>query len=139
MSNNENCSCFAKILKVIDLLQRNAERIDDIDNTCTKPFLGGCPNMACFNTRPVTFYTCQNTLFTIEFQDEDDCKMETRSSSVFRVEKVDDCCVTVLILKENPDRCDPNRPFVSTGQFATINLDCVCVLKCLPDVIVDCL
>lgn len=134
MSNNENC-CFAQILKVIDLLQRNAEKIDDIDNTCTKPFLGGCPNMAFFNTRPVTFYTCQNTLFTIDYQVDG----VTRSSSVFRVEKVDGCCVTVLILEENPDTTDPNRPYVSTGQFATINLNCVCVLKCLPDVIVDCL
>lgn len=138
MSNKEDC-CFAKILKVIDLLQRNVERFDDIDESCTKPFLGGCSRSACFNTRPVTFYTCQNTLFTINFQDETEDTMITRSSSVFRVEKVDGCCVTVLILKENPDGKDKTRPFVSTGQFATINLDCVCVLKCLPDVIVDCL
>lgn len=138
MSNNEDC-CFARILKVIDLLQRNAERIEDIDNTCTKPFLGGCTKAACFNTRPVTFYTCQNTLFTINFQDEEDDTIITKSSSVFRVEKVEGCCVTLLILKKNPDCDDFMRPFVSTGQFVTINLDCVCVLKCLPDVIVDCL
>lgn len=138
MSNNENC-CFAKILKVIDLLQRNAEKIDDIDKTCTKPFLGGCPNMACFNTRPVTFYTCQNTLFTINYQVEENGTIATRSSSTFRVEKVDGCCVTLLILEDNPVTTDPNRPFVSTGQYVTINLKCVGVLKCLPDVVVDCL
>lgn len=134
MSNNEDC-CFAKVLKVIDLLQRNAEKIEDIDNSCTKPFLGGCPNMACFNTRPVTFYTCQNTPYSINYQVDG----QTRCSRVFRVEKVEGCCVTVLLLANNPDTSDCNRPFVSTGQFATINLRCVGVLQCLPDVIVDCL
>ncbi len=138
MSNNEEC-CFAKILKVIDLLQRNAEKIDNIDNSCTKPFLGGCPNLACFNTRPVTFYTSQNNLYTIEYQAEENGATVTRSSSVFRVEKVDGCCVTLSILEDNPDTTDSNRPYITTNQFVTINLNCVCVLQCLPDVVVDCL
>lgn len=138
MSNNEDC-CFARILKVIDLLQRNVEKIENIDDSCTRPFLGGCSlRNACFNTRPVTFYTCQNTLFTINYQDDEDSTI-IRSSSIFRVEKIDGCCVTVLILEENPDTTDPNRPYVSTGQFATINLNCVCALQCLPDIIIDCL
>lgn len=138
MSNNE-CSCFSKILKVIDVLQRSAEKFDDIDEGCTKPFLGGCPNLTCFNTRPVTFYNCQNSLFTINYQVEENGTIVTRSSSVFRVEKVDCNCVTVSILEDNPVTTDPNRPYISTGQFATINLNCVCVLKCLPDVVIDCI
>ncbi len=138
MSNNEDC-CFAKILKVIDVLQRNAEKIDDIDNTCTRPFLGGCPNLSVFNTRPVTFYTGQNTLYTINYQSEENGVPTVASSSVFRVENVEGCCCTCQILAPNPDTTDPNRPYIATGQFATINLRCVCVIQCLPDVVVDCL
>ena len=133
MSSNENC-CFGKLLKVIDILQRNANGDCCIDESCTRPFLGGTPNIVCYNTRPVTFYTCSGNLFTASYQ----VGQETRTSSVFRVEKVNGCCVKCRILEANSDQSDPSRAYVATNQFVTINLDCICVISCLQDIIIDC-
>jgi len=91
METRNEC-CFANILKVIDVLQRNAEKCEMVE--------------------------------------------ENNTSSVFRVEKVNDCCVTVRILAPNPV-VDEARRYISTNQFAKINLECVCVLQCLPDTIVE--
>ncbi len=136
-NNNSNTSCFYEILKVIDLLQRNVEKIEDIDGGCTKPFLGGCSNFSCYNTRPVTFYTCNNDLLTISYQDSSSNTQGT--SSVFRVESLDDNCCKVRLLIPNPNQQEVSRAYIATNQFATINLKCVCVLQCLPDIIIDCL
>jgi len=54
MNNN---SCITKILEVIDVLQNQAEKVDDIPNTCDRPFLGP-DSLECYNTRPVSFYNC---------------------------------------------------------------------------------
>lgn len=132
MSSNENC-CFAKLLKVIDILQKNSNGDICNDESCTKPFLGGNPNILCFNTRPVTFYTCNGGLFTASYQ----VGTDSRTSSVFRVEKVTGCCVKCRILEANPDTSDGNRAYIATNQFVTINLDCVCVISCLADIIID--
>lgn len=131
MERENNC-CFSNILKVIDVLQRNAERCDSIDEGCTKPFLGNFIIGDIYNTRPVTFYTKDGSLYELPVT----INGETTISSVFRVEKVEDCCVTVRILIPNPDATE-TRPYIITSQTATINLDCVCALQCLPDVIVD--
>lgn len=131
MEKNNDC-CFKDILKVIDVLQRNVEKCEEMDETCARPFLGNFVFGDVFNTRPVTFYAKDGSLYEIPFTMDG---MEG-VSSVFRVEKVNDCCVTVEVLAES--KCPTReRPFVRTGQFATINLECVCVLKCLDDVIVD--
>ncbi len=132
--DHENC-CFIPILKVIDVLQRNAEKIDNLDAGCDRPFLGNCGNVACFNTRPIQFYTCNNTLFDITYLDNG----VSRTSNVFRIEKIEGCCVTCRILQTDPSSTDPNRPYLNTDQFVTINLRCVGAIQCLPDVIIDCL
>ncbi len=132
MNDNDTC-CLGKILKVIDVLQRNAERIDDIDDSCTKPFLGSTPTTIIFNTRPVTFYTCNGNIFTASYESGD----TTLTSSIFRVERVNNCCVTCSILAPNPDTTVENSPYISTNQTIEINLDCICAIQCLPDVIVE--
>lgn len=132
MSNESNC-CFQNILKVIDVLQRNASRCDDFDNSCSRGFLGNFVAFDVYNTRPVTFYNRDGSLLEVSYT----LNGVTSTSSVFRVEKVEDCCCRVLILAPNPDTTDATRPYISTGRSATINLDCICVLQCLPDVIVD--
>ena len=38
-----NNNCLANILKVINVLQNNAEENCPNDNSCTKPFLGDMP------------------------------------------------------------------------------------------------
>ena len=132
MNAKENC-CFSKLLKVIDILQKNSCGELCSDESCTRPFLGGSPTIICYNTRPVTFYTCNGNIFTASYQ----AGGETRTSSVFRVERGDGCCVKCRILEANPDQSDQTRSYLATNQFITINLDCICVISCLADIIID--
>ena len=132
MNNKETC-CLGKLLKVIDTLQRNASGNDCFDESCTRPYLGSSPNIICFNTRPVTFYTRNGNIFTTTYT----LNNVTNTSSTFRVESVDDCCVKCRILRPNPDTTDTTRAFLATNEFITINLDCICVISCLDDIIID--
>jgi len=129
---NRDC-CFNNILRVIDVLQRQADICDDLEEGCSRPFLGSFTLGDIYNTRPVTFYTKSGTLYSLPYT----FNGVDGESSIFRVEKVNDCCVTVQILAPNPDTTITTRPYIATDNFATINLDCVCVLQCLDDVIVD--
>ena len=137
MDNSTKMCCFGKILKLIEKLQQSSNCIDDIDNTCTRPFLGVLPNVECYNTRPVTFYGCNNNLIELDYTTTINGTVETGTTSVFRVEKVNDCCVVVSLLIENPDTTATNRPYITTNNTAIINLDCVCAIKCLNDTTVD--
>lgn len=134
---NENICCLGKILKLIDSLQKNSKCQDLIDNSCSKPFLGSPARIECFNTRPVTFYGCNNNLIEVDYSTIINGETLTGTSSIFRVENVEGCCVLVSILIPNPDIEDTNRPYILINQTATINLDCVCAIKCLDDTIVD--
>lgn len=129
----ENRCCFKNILKVIDILQRNVSTCEGIDETCTRPFLGSFVLGDVYNTRPVTFYSKDGSLYTVPYT----LNGIVGESSIFRIEKVSECCVTLQILAINPDTSNTARPYVATNQFITINLECVCVLQCLEDVIVD--
>ncbi len=131
--NIQNDNCLANVLRAIAVLQKNAEKLDCIDNTCTKPFLGESGHLLCFNTRPITLYLCNNNLLEIEYTDNN----QTYTSSVFRVEEVCDNSVVVALLKPNPDTTDLYMDYVSTGKNATINIDCICAIQCLPDIIVN--
>lgn len=57
-------------------------------------------------------------------------------SNVFRVEKIDGCCATFRVLAPNPDTADVANPYVATNSFFTMNLNCVCALRCLNDTFV---
>lgn len=135
MSEKENC-CLAKTLKVIDVLQRNTECADNKDNGCTKPCLGGNTISSYFNTRPITLYTGMGCLFTANYINNDGASC---TSSVFRVEKVEGCCVTLMILKNNPNTSDQSHKYLATNSRIIVNLKCMCCLQCLKDIIVDCL
>lgn len=134
MNNNECCIC--NILEVISILQCQAEKIDDIPNTCDRPFLGSISSNGSFvfNTRPVTLYNSNNTLITMPYTLNDD----DGTSSVFRVEKVEGCCATCRVLAPNPDESSI-FPYVATNNFFTINCKCVCALACLADTFIDCI
>ena len=121
--NNENC--LANILKAIVVLQNAAEKIDCTDNSCTRPFLGELPTTLCFNTRPVTFYRCDNTLVTLPYTLSDGT---TGVTTVFRIDSVNDNSVRVLLLLDNGD-----GTYTNTNSFATINLGCICAIRCLAD------
>jgi len=131
MDNLDNC--LARILNVIKVLQNNAEKTECQDNTCTKPFLGLNTEFVCFNTRPVTLYRCDNTPITLNYTS---ATGEELTTSVFRVESVSNDSVGVLLLEATTDTSG-NTTYVSTNTFATINLGCVCAIRCLPDTIVN--
>ena len=60
-------------------------------------------------------------------------------SSVFRVEKLDGCCATFRVLNQNPEEsCCNSIPYIATNSFFTMDLNCVCAIKCLNDTFVDC-
>lgn len=128
MVNNDSC-CFAKILKVIEILQNSATDSTCCEEGCDKPFLGPNQNFICYNTRPVQFYTRNGELFSATYTDGETIS----TSNVFRVEKVEDCCCKCRILQKVTGTDD----FVATNQFITINLKCMCVLKCLSDIALE--
>ena len=139
---NNDCACnngIKKILNVIFLLQENAEEANEVLSTCDKPFLGPCPKGCQFNTRPIMLFTSAGTAWEIPVN-EDDAEVNEngergcrKTSNVFRLEKLDDCSATCRVLVRN------NRTggFSKTDSFFTINLCCVCCIKCLPDTYVE--
>ncbi len=60
----------------------------------------------------------------------------TNTSSVFRIESLDDECATFRVLAPNPDQTSA-LPYVSTEDFFTIKLSCIGAIKCLGDTIVN--
>ena len=133
--NNNSC-CINDILRAIDVLQCSAEKVDDIPNTCDRPFLGlaTSSNTFVYNTRPITLYTSNNTLFSAPYTLDG----TLGESNVFRVEKVDNCTVTLRVLAPNPDSSSV-FPYVKTDSFIIVNSGCVCALRCLADTFIECL
>lgn len=144
MSNNNENNGIQEILEVILVLQKNACCEDSCLDSCDKPVLG-CSTISCVcNTRPVMLYMCgqTNTPLSMPISKENiDCSGETAAdtcSSVFRVEKVECNSATFRVLQANPDETSI-YPYVSTNSFFTVNLDCLCCLRCLNDTCVECL
>lgn len=148
-NNNENdTNCIGEILKVILVLQQNACPDSCLDS-CDRPMLGGGPNCLVCNTRPVMLYTCCGNgtpwAMPIEKDSTNVCSNTQVSaccqdcSNVFRVEKLDGNCATFRVLAPNPqESCCNTIPYVATNSFFTMNLSCVCAIKCLSDTFVDC-
>lgn len=148
MCNNQtDGKCIAEILKIIYVLQQNACPENCLES-CDRPMLGGGGNCLICNTRPVTLYTCcgNGVPFSMPV-----CKGETTTcsnpetvvpspecSSVFRIEKLDGNCATFRVLVENLDDCPCGMPFIGTNSFFTMDLSCVCAIRCLNDCYVEC-
>ena len=65
---------------------------------------------------------------------------ETTTSNVFRVEKIDENCATFRVLTTNPDGTEvATIPYIATNSFFTMNLNCVCALRCLNDTYIECI
>ena len=58
-------------------------------------------------------------------------------STVFRVEKLENNCATFRVLQENTDTTSL-YPYVATNSFFTMDLNCLCSIRCLSDTFVDC-
>ena len=132
MCNNECQNCIGEVLQTILTLQKR-ETPGCEDDTCTRPFLGPNPTTLCFNTRPISLYTCCNHAL-LEFPYT--LNGTPGTSSVFRVENLDECCATCRILAENPTP-DATNEYVATNSFVTINLNCVGAITCGTDLYVD--
>ncbi len=119
-----NNNCLANILKVINVLQNNAS--DDClnDNSCTRPILGNFPTTICFNTRLVTLYRCDNSLITLPYTLDG---VES-TTTIFRIQSVSDKAVNVLLISDNGD-----GTYTNTNTYATINLKCICAIRCIGD------
>ena len=134
-NNRDNeCQCINEILTVICILQQNANCSDACLDTCDRGFLGCSTTSVNCNTRPVMFYTCCGNGVAWSMPISKDPTVTT-TSNVFRIEKIDGCCATFRVLAENTDETDTN-PYVATNSFFTMNLNCVCSLRCLNDTFV---
>ena len=135
-NNNQNTceNCIADILKVILLLQKNACQNDTCLQTCDRGF-SGQSNSLFSNTRPIVLYTYSTGNEPLAMPTSRD-PATTDTSTIFRIEKLDDCCATCRVLTANTE---PNAtyPYQSTDSFFTINLNSVCILRCLDDTYVE--
>ena len=132
--NNNRCeNCIADILKVILILQQSVNQIDSCLDTCDRGFLGQqcCPT--CYNTRPISLFTCGSNGIPLSMPISKSPTEET-TSNVFRLEKLDDCCATFRVLVANID-----STYTATNSFFTINLDCLCIIRCLDDTFIECM
>ena len=140
MCNNdqESCAKMAEILAIINVLQQNACNSETCLDTCDRSFLNcGGTSLVC-NTRPVMLYLNNGTALAMPTTKTDTICPAATCSSVFRVEKIDGCCATFRVLANNPDAStSATIPYISTNVFFTMNLNCCCVLRCLPDTYVD--
>lgn len=119
----EKNRCITNLLKFICLLQKNSTHDDCCDFGCDKPFLGPDCVSICFNTRPISIYTKCGDLFTIVKDDV--------TYSRFRIESVNKDCVTLRALNFT------NGNYISTKNFVTVNTECICVVRCFSDTMVD--
>lgn len=131
MCNNNNCEDLRDVLCTIVKLQKQGQCFDEGITSCDRPFLGA-NNNTLYNTRPISFYTCPtNTLWTMPYT----LNGIESTSSVFRVEAVEDCCATLRVLAPATEE----GTFTSTDSFFTINLNCVGALRCLADTYIACI
>lgn len=125
-------NCIADILKVILILQESVDQLDICLETCDRGFLGQQCCATCYNTRPISLYTCGSNGVPLSMPISKS-PTETATSSIFRVEKLDECCATCRVLTVNAD----NITYTATNSFFTINLDCLCSIRCLDDTFIE--
>ena len=131
---NDCDNCIADILKVILILQQSANQADSCLDTCDRGFLGQqcCPTYC--NTRPIQLYLCGTGGEALSMPISKS-PSETTTSTIFRLEKLDECCATCRVLIVNDDT--NLATYTSTNSFFTCNLDCLCMIRCLDDSFVE--
>lgn len=113
-------------LNLILTLQKNSCS-NNCPEGCTRPFLG--QNNNCYNTRPITLFTCcTGTNWEMPYE----LNGETGTSTVFRIENVEDNCATFRVLI--PNTVGEETTYTLSNSYFTINLSCVLAMECLPDI-----
>ena len=138
--NHENNS-LAEILSVILVLQQNA-CVDSCLDSCDRPMLGGGSTCLVCNTRPVMLYTCGSNGTPWSMPTSKDSTASCSGtmagcSTVFRVEKIEGDCCTFRVLQDNPDTTSL-YPYVTTNSVFTMDIGCLCSIRCLTDTFVEC-
>ncbi len=126
-----SCECLYRILETIVNLQQQ-EKPNHCFKGCDKPYLGPEENFTCYNTRPISLYNCNTgTKWSFPYS----INNVPGTSTVFRVESLDNCCCTCRVLQEVTE--NGSTTYNSTDDFFTINLDCVSAIQCYADTYVD--
>ena len=139
-NNDQDCKCIAEILKVIMILQQNANCADSCLDSCDRGFLGCSTTSLNCNTRPIILYTTagNGTPFSMPTTKTALTCDGATCSSVCRIEKIDGNCATFRVLQENTDQTSA-YPYEATNSFFTMNLNCLCAIRCLNDTYVECI
>jgi spore coat protein Z len=86
-------------------------------------------------------FTCgsNGTPFSMPVSRSDSSCDNGEKSCVFRIEKIDGCCATFRVLV--PKHCSESvtSTFEATDSIFTIDINCICAIRCLNDTFVDCL
>ena len=128
---NKKCNCISDILNIIYLLQKNSNILDNSIQSCDRPILGQFAG-AFYNTRPVMLYINNSNGVTPWSMSTTRTAVPEATSSVFRIEKIDGCCATFRVLIVNDD-----GTYTSTESYFTMNLECICAIRCLGDTLVE--
>ena len=120
--------CIKNLLKLIALLQDNSKDDCCFEEGCTKPFLGPTINCICYNTRVITLYNKKGTLLTGSYLNSNG---QSEVSSLFRVEHINDNCVTLRVLYKD------NNNYIASNSFINVNLGCICAIQCIEDAVVS--
>ena len=104
--------------------------------------LGGVPTCLVCNTRPVMLYTCGSNGTPWSMPTSKDSTASCSGtmagcSTVFRVEKIEGDCCTFRVLQDNPDTTSL-YPYVTTNSVFTMDIGCLCSIRCLTDTFVEC-
>lgn len=114
-------------LNLILTLQKNT-CCDSECEGCTRPFLGPTLTTTCYNTRPITLFSCcTGALWTMPYT----LNGETGTSSVFRIENIEGDCATFRILI--PSTVGDETTYALSSSYFTIDLSCIMAIQCLSD------
>ncbi|MCI8568369.1 MAG: hypothetical protein HFJ11_00120 [Bacilli bacterium] len=125
-------NCIGNLLKLICLLQDNSTSSCNLENGCSKPYLGPSSNSICYNTRIIQLYRCNGTLMETTYTSDNGTILST---NFYRVMSVDNNCCTLLLI--NYDNLGDT--YNSTRQYITVDLACIGAVRCIRDVTVNCL
>lgn len=127
-SSSRCCCCNTYIEEIIcRILELQGEDLDS-ELGCDRPFLGPNASNNAYNTRPIQLYN----RYTAEPWSFDYSSGDTSgTSNIFRIENIEQCCVTVRLLAG-----DGSSGFTNTNQFATIDLCSIGAIRCFNDVFV---
>ena len=112
-------NCMHNLIKFICLLQDNSTN-HFCQSNCEKPFLGPIMNPPCYDTRVVSFYRKDGSLFTTN--------IENNTYSYFRIMSITNTCCKLLALQKE------NNTYSSTNQIITLDIHCIGAICCIQDI-----